>query len=702
MSKHHQCLSKKDAGTELSVRYLLETLKRRRVWVLAGILLLEAAAAGWQMRLPDQYRAELLVVAETMGGPEALDRFRTPDDAQRALGAIGERLLRRSVLADIMREYRLYEPELGGFSEQQLTEMRNRITVQVQGTQTVAIGFKDTSPRRAAQVANHLGQILVTGQGGGARRQAQWTIAGLEAELAAAERNLESQEQKLQALSSRTNSELAVLRARRANLESALRDIDSELEQERRVARAADTGTAMQSAEGRLAALRTQFRELLSRYTIAHPEVVAVQQEMAALEKETAGHERQTGRTLRGLRSRQARLQEELATVNQQLAPYQSERGDTSLQAAINRGTAATEALSPAEAQLVREYDAAVAQRQRLVEELQMARLGERFGVGTGAVLTIAEAAVTPIQPVSPRRLRILAMGLVAGLCCGLGAGLAREHLDTTFRDLEDFRAASDAPVLLAIPTIVPPRRNGVPLGVAPNVVTITNPASVESEQYRILAHAVSRRLAAAPSTTVMVTSAAGAEGKSTTAINLGVALSQSLEGPVLLVDADVRKPHLHAYLHLPLEKGLSELLSNADADLWEYIHRQGNLYVLTGGARQSVPGGSLLRTSLERLLGRLRRRFACIVIDSPPVLPMVDSHVLERLVDGTLFVVRARTTRRELVQRAFESFDTTKLLGVVLNDVSFVAAPYAYAYRYYSERYLVSATSEESVHDKN
>jgi hypothetical protein len=100
-------------------------------------------------------------------------------------------------------------------------------------------------------------------------------------------------------------------------------------------------------------------------------------------------------------------------------------------------------------------------------------------------------------------------------------------------------------------------------------------------------------------------------------------------------------------------------------------------------------PVGLLASRRAWALLARLRNDFQLIVLDSPPIVPIVDGHILSRLADGAVMVVRARHTRRELLQRAVESFAATNLLGVVLNDVEYKDTRYSYVYEYYQRHYL-------------
>src|SRR5205085_11781998 len=117
-------------------------------------------------------------------------------------------------------------------------------------------------------------------------------------------------------------------------------------------------------------------------------------------------------------------------------------------------------------------------------------------------------------------------------------------------------------------------------------VVTIADPDSVAAEQYRILAMKVQQQCDATQSKVVMITSAAGGEGKSLTALNLAAALSAATDDRVLLIDADMRKPRVGEYLHLAAagENGFHNLLVQGEGNREKYIQKVNKLFVIPGG----------------------------------------------------------------------------------------------------------------------
>jgi receptor protein-tyrosine kinase/non-specific protein-tyrosine kinase len=220
-------------------------------------------------------------------------------------------------------------------------------------------------------------------------------------------------------------------------------------------------------------------------------------------------------------------------------------------------------------------------------------------------------------------------------------------------------------------------------------LAVLSDPQSIPAEQYSILAMKVEQWMEKSGGHVLVVTSAAGGEGKSVTALNLSLALAASMKGRVLLVDSDLRRPQVHHYLGLETTKGFSDLLDDPGSDVSPYISKLGNLDVIVGGACPVNPVGLLASPRSREILAHLRQEYRLIVLDSPPIVPIADSHVLAGLADGVVIVVRARQTRRELFRRAIESLGAANVLGVVLNDVEYGDTRYAYAYRHYQRHYL-------------
>jgi len=203
-----------------------------------------------------------------------------------------------------------------------------------------------------------------------------------------------------------------------------------------------------------------------------------------------------------------------------------------------------------------------------------------------------------------------------------------------------------------------------------PLLVAGLSPKSLAAEQYRQLRTRLSHAEGASNLRTVLITSPQKGEGKSVTAANLALTMAQELQRRVIIVEADLRKPSLQHLFGLPPGPGLAEYLSGA-AELKDVMRflPDHNLTVIHAGAAPTNPAELLGSTAMRRLLDQLRTRYDRVLLDTPPVLPLADVAVLAPLVDGTLMVVRAGVTPKPAIENALRAFDSSRLLGVVLNE---------------------------------
>jgi len=203
-----------------------------------------------------------------------------------------------------------------------------------------------------------------------------------------------------------------------------------------------------------------------------------------------------------------------------------------------------------------------------------------------------------------------------------------------------------------------------------PLLVAGLAPKSIAAEQYRQLRTRLAFAENAHALRTVLVTSPQKGEGKSITSANLALTMAQELQRRVVIVEADLRKPSLQHMFGLPPGPGLAEFLVGA-AELKEVMRflPDHNLTVITAGTAPTNPAELLGSTAMRRLLDQLRTRFDRVILDTPPVLPLADVAVLAPMVDGALLVVRAGVTPKPAIENALRGFDSSRLIGVVLNE---------------------------------
>jgi len=222
--------------------------------------------------------------------------------------------------------------------------------------------------------------------------------------------------------------------------------------------------------------------------------------------------------------------------------------------------------------------------------------------------------------------------------------------------------------------------------GIAEQLVSLVAPTSVAADQYRALRHTIESLRKDAGFHAIAVTSPSPGDGKTVTTLNLAGSLAQARDARVLVVDADLRKPSVAAYLALDglRSPGLSDALRDSRYELHQIVrHVKGfNLWVVPAGPPELAPYELLSSARFDALLRQARRDFDCVLVDTPPSLLMPDCRLIERWVDGFILVVAAHKTPRKLVAEALSLLDPAKMLGVVFNaDDRPTAGYYGYGY---------------------
>jgi protein-tyrosine kinase len=205
-------------------------------------------------------------------------------------------------------------------------------------------------------------------------------------------------------------------------------------------------------------------------------------------------------------------------------------------------------------------------------------------------------------------------------------------------------------------------------------------------EEFRTLRSRLYQAREKHPLSKVLVTSPLPKEGKSFVTANLGQVLVQQQGKRVLLVDADLRNPHLHLTLGAEPGPGLSDYL-RSETDEFSII--QGgpmeNLFLIPAGSKNENPAELVASGRMNTLLNRLQPLFDWIIVDSPPAAAVSDAALIANYCDGVLMVVRSNATPFDIAQRARQEFGDN-LIGVVLNGISTLPEYSQYYYNAYGK----------------
>jgi protein-tyrosine kinase len=223
-----------------------------------------------------------------------------------------------------------------------------------------------------------------------------------------------------------------------------------------------------------------------------------------------------------------------------------------------------------------------------------------------------------------------------------------------------------------------------------PYIITPTGSQTPLSEEYKKLKSEIVKRTKKDGSQNViMVTSSVGGEGKSITAINLAISLSQELDHSALLVDADIRNPSIAKYLGITTGTGLSDCLIDGSEARGAVI-RTGmeKLSVLPSGRAVENPVELLSSRRMKDLIQEVKHGPAgrYVVIDTPPILPFAETREVSRIVDGVVFVVREGTAPLQSIEEALALLKDTNLLGIVYTGASMEHLNGRYGSYYYRD----------------
>jgi len=216
----------------------------------------------------------------------------------------------------------------------------------------------------------------------------------------------------------------------------------------------------------------------------------------------------------------------------------------------------------------------------------------------------------------------------------------------------------------------------------AKDLITLTEPRSAAAEAYRTLRTNLIFSSVENPIHTLLVSSPAESEGKSTILANLAVTFAQS-GNKTILVDGDLRKPSQHDIWGITNERGLTTMmLEDAALSSPPLVESEvENLQILSSGPLPPAPADLLGSQRMSEIIGLLKARASYVLFDSPPVLAVTDAALLGSKLDGVLLVVRAGRTRRDDAARARQTLEQVhvRIVGAVLSN-----APRENTARYY------------------
>jgi polysaccharide biosynthesis transport protein len=328
----------------------------------------------------------------------------------------------------------------------------------------------------------------------------------------------------------------------------------------------------------------------------------------------------------------------------------------------------------------------------------------------------VVSKADIPISPSFPKTTLILALALFGGVGIGSVLAFAADHFDRRVKSLRQAEEITGVPTLAAVPMIGPRELAGRAIRgrqalstYDPNAMgmlapalrpplmryVLEEPTSLFAESVRAVRLAIQRASRTAPVKTVMVSSSVDGEGKTTLAVNLALSLA-SLGMRTVLVEGDLRNPEMSRSLCPRARIGAIEVATNrAGFDKALLVDRATGLAVLPSPSNQRTLANNefVFSEAMSNILDRLRQHFDYVIIDSPPLIPLVDARALAEIVDRVVLTIRWDSTPQDVVAQAFGTLALAydRVLGTVLTRVDMQRLRF---YDYYQSSYYLSPYS--------
>lgn len=660
-------------------------------------------------RAPVIYAATAVLKFET-GKPKILaiegvveDDYHGEEALNEKLNEIGQLLKNRTTLARVIAtnnlaaDRRFVARATGDPGEQARLVARLSAMAHAQarkGTHLIDVTVEHTDPRLTAQLANSFVNELIRQNAESYKTASQLASAFLAEEAQQLQRKLNEAEGKLQTYKDQSlsleqrqaivaenlkglNEKVEAAKAERVRLETEYRPIkDSGEDVQKLLELPAIAGDpSVVAIRASIAHQTVEFANIKQVFLEKHPTYIQAQSKLAELYQVLSNATLRAAQVMRATYdntvSQESALTRELEkqeaeaqTLNRQFIPYNVLLRDIEQYRAL--------------------YDSVVK------------RMGETTIAGNLDTqrIQIFQTAEAPKSPIKPNKSRVLALGLMAGLGCGLLVALGRGLLDDSLKTLTETEQILKMPVLSTIPQIPT-----VETGEKRVVVDDDGPTS-GAESFRFLRTSLSLQNQDKPLRTCLFTSAMPGEGKTFCAVNYAVSLAQQGLSTVL-IDCDLRRPMVDEFFwgEKSGHWGVTQFLNRKQKfdDIVQSTTIE-NLWLVTAGPYSPNASELLAKHPLNLLLEEALRRFDRVVMDSAPVFGVSDTLLLVNHADVVCLVVRARRTSRATVRRAAQVLERAgaPVIGAILNAIprtrrAAYGDPY-YDYGYYPKHSRASA----------
>lgn len=727
---------------ETHLRDHLYTLLKRR-WLIAAIAITVGSITAVRAFLQTPLYTSSAVVQITRGRLNVVAEVMVKDTWIREFYPTQQRVLGSRTLAGrVVDRLQLWQHPLfrSNDAAQPSPEAREGLagavqsmlsTTQLRDTQLIDVTFTTPDPELSAQLANTLVRQFMVFSSETQTDLARNTATFIREQIEKLQQDIQKKEQLLQDYSRRDD---IVMIDQKENMT---------------IQKLAALNNQLTQVQGERVAAEARYQSLRAANPDTLPEVKnnpsmknllnqrsSVQKQVAELSAQFKPEWPELQRTQRALEELNQQIEEESGTVAQEVVAaaqlqYQSAlKRENLLRKEVEGQKRQAQGLNT----LTTDYNRIQAEldNQRIMLRQLLRRhsetglsadMGERQSVN----VRVVEQAVVPKRSSSPNVRRSVLYGALLGLALAIGVAFFLDYWDTSIHTIEDLRRHITLPYLGMVPRyesdntrllegklnplLLPAgsssrkdlTRTRLSLALTKTAKATSNVDwSVISERFKFLRGSLLLSNPGAPPKIVLVTGPDKNAGKTFVVCNLAVSLAE-LNKKVLIIDADLRNPQIHRIFRYRNSLGLSSVLTGqAGLDKGTvYTTPLPNIFVMLAGPACPSPAELLGSNQMEEILALCAERFDYVLLDSAPLIPVFDSHVLTARCDACLLVVRSGHTSRYAVQTSLDFVDRVggRVTGVVLNDVNLTDRAQNYYYTNHTYEYgtYASTASKEN-----
>jgi tyrosine-protein kinase Etk/Wzc len=339
---------------------------------------------------------------------------------------------------------------------------------------------------------------------------------------------------------------------------------------------------------------------------------------------------------------------------------------------------------------LMRDVDVATQLYTAMLDSVQQLQVAKAGTIGSVRIL---DRPLVPRKPVSPKTAVVLALAAALGLVFGVAFVVVRRHLLRGIDDPVELERRFGLLTYASIPYSSTQRRLAglMSRGRSQNyVLALTRGDELVAEAFASLKTSLHFALVESPNNVLMITGPSPGLGKTFISINLAASLALSGK-KVMLIDADLRRGHVHRYFGVEARPGISDFVAG-DVEKSAIIQKtaQGEFDYIVRGTSPPNPTELLLNERFSMLIDELSAQYDFVIFDSPPVLPVADAAILGRLAGCTLMALKAAEHPAREIEETLRRLANARVTvkGIILNQVGAKVGSHGYGgygYTYYN-----------------